>query len=97
VTWLRAAGTTSELSVHIQPGAAHSEVVGEHGEALKIRLHARPVEGAANLALIGFLAERLGIARTAVTILRGEKSRRKTVRVDMASDAVERSLIGRQV
>ena len=94
MTWLRAAGNVSELAVHIQPGAAHSAIVGEHGEALKIRIHARAVEGAANAELIGFLAGRLGIARGAVTILRGEKSRRKTVSVDMTSTEIERLLVG---
>lgn len=94
MSWLRAVEAGCELAVHIQPGASKSEVAGEHGEALKIRIHARPVEGAANAALMEFLAARLGIARGAVTIVRGEKSRQKTVRVQMAAVDVERLLVG---
>jgi uncharacterized protein (TIGR00251 family) len=94
VSWLRAAPAGCDLAIHIQPGASRSEVAGEHGQALKIRIHARPVEGAANEALIGFLAGRLGIARGAVTIVRGEKSRQKTVRVMLAAADVERLLVG---
>jgi hypothetical protein len=68
-----------EIEIHAQPGASRSEIAGLHGDALKVRLRARAVEGAANAALVEFLAERLGLPRAAVTIQRGEKSRRKTV------------------
>jgi uncharacterized protein (TIGR00251 family) len=68
-------------------------VVGLHGEALKIRVAAPPVEGRANEALIGFLAERLGVPRGSVVIAKGENSRAKLVHV--ASPAPDpRSLLG---
>ena len=74
----------SELAVAIQvlPRASHDAVVGERQGAIAIRLRAPPVEGAANQALRRFLAERLGVAPSAVRLLRGERSRRKWIAVE---------------
>jgi uncharacterized protein (TIGR00251 family) len=82
VTWLVADGEGVTLRLHIQPGAKKTEVVGLHGEALKIRLAAPPVNGKANARLIAFLADRLGVARAAISLLSGESSRAKRVHVD---------------
>lgn len=85
--WLkRAADGSLLLTLHIQPGAKKSEIAGEHGDALKIRLAAPPVDGKANAALLAFIAERLGIARSAVTLKSGQTSRRKVVAVAAAAD-----------
>lgn len=81
MSWLRAEAQGVTLTLHIQPGAKKTEVAGEHGEALKIRLHAPPVEGQANALLIAFLARRLGVPKTAVTLISGATSRAKRVRV----------------
>jgi len=67
--------------VHVQPGAKRTEVAGLHGERLKIRIAAPAVDGRANAALEAFLAAALGIARAAVTVSRGERSRQKTVAI----------------
>jgi len=83
------------LNVHIQPGASNSEIAGLHGDAIKIRIQARPVDGAANIALTEFVATCLGVPRKAVKILRGEKSRQKTVWVAVQADEVERRLMGK--
>ena len=69
------------LHIHVQPRAKRTEVVGRHGDAIKIRLAAPPVDGAANEALIEFLAERLGVAKHAVTIVAGETGRSKRVAI----------------
>ena len=69
------------LQVHVQPGAARTEVAGLHGDCLKIRLAARPIDGEANACLVGFLAEVLGVAKRAVSIDSGAASRRKRVSV----------------
>ena len=69
------------IRLHIQPRASRTEVAGLHGDALKLRIAAPPVDGEANDAVIRFLAERLGVPRSAVTLERGTSSRAKTVRV----------------
>jgi len=73
------------LAVHVQPRASRTEIAGTHGSALKVRLHAPPVDGAANDALVDFLASELGIARRAVTIVSGHSSRGKIVQLDGVS------------
>ncbi|MBI5783884.1 MAG: YggU family protein [Rhodocyclales bacterium] len=79
--WLRVSGGDVVLSLHIQPGAKRTEVAGVHGEALKVRLGAPPVDGKANDALIAFLAERLGVPKARVVLEAGQSSRSKRVRV----------------
>lgn len=87
VPWLRTAGADVVLSLHIQPGAKKTEVAGPHGDALKVRLGAPPVDGKANEALIAYLAERLGLPKSRVILEAGQTSRAKRVRiVNAASD-----------
>ena len=69
------------LTLHVQPGAKRTEVTGLHGDALKIRLAALPAEGAANVALLEFLAEVFGVPQRHVTLKRGFTSRRKIVEI----------------
>ncbi|HEX7055050.1 MAG TPA: DUF167 domain-containing protein [Burkholderiales bacterium] len=70
------------LEVHVQPGARKSEFAGQHGGRVKIRLAAPAVENRANEALIEFLAEHYGVARRAVRIAAGLKSRDKRVVIE---------------
>jgi uncharacterized protein len=70
------------LAIKAIPNAARSEVVGWLGDALKVKIQAPPVEGRANEALCDFLASTLGLHRRAVTVLRGDTSRQKVVRID---------------
>lgn len=65
------------LTVHVQPNAARTECVGVHGDAMKIRVAARPVDGAANEELIRFLAEQCGVPRANIHIRAGREARRK--------------------
>ncbi len=69
------------LTLHIQPGAKKTELAGLHGDALKIRLAAPPVDGKANEALLKFIAETLGMAKTAITLKSGHTSRRKVLEI----------------
>ena len=67
------------LTVHIQPKASTTECVGIHGDAIKIRVAAPPIDGAANDELIRFLARRLSIPASAVQIKSGAGGRHKRV------------------
>lgn len=79
--WRREDGGAVVLTLHVQPGASRTEVAGMHGDALKVRLAAPPVEGRANDALRRYLADAFGVPMRNVVIERGETSRRKVVRV----------------
>lgn len=74
-------GDAIRINVYVQPRASRTEVVGEHGDALKLRVAAPPVEGAANLEVRRFLARLLGVAPSAVAVVSGESGRRKIVEV----------------
>lgn len=67
------------LLLHVQPGAAATAVAGWHDGRVRIRLAAKPVEGAANDALVRFLAQACRVPRTRVTVAAGHRGRRKTV------------------
>lgn len=94
ISWLqREASGCLVLSLHIQPGARKTEIVGLHGQALKIRLSAPPVDGKANACLIEFLAEQLDLPRTRVELVSGAASRLKRLRVTGASEQAVARLI----
>jgi uncharacterized protein (TIGR00251 family) len=84
---------TARFVVHVQPRASRTGISGTHGDAIRVRLQAPPVDGAANEALVAFLAESLGVPRARVRIASGTTARRKTVEVDGVSRAdIERLL-----
>ncbi len=92
--WLRreAAGCLT-LSLHIQPGAKKTEIAGLHGNTLKIRLAAPPVDGKANECLVAFLAKELEVPQAQVELASGATSRRKRLRIIGASaEAIARFL-----
>lgn len=67
------------LFCHLQPNTSRSAFAGLHGERLKIRIQAPPVDGKANAELIRFLAKQFGVPKAQVVITQGENSRQKTV------------------
>jgi uncharacterized protein len=69
------------LALHVQPGAKRTEAAGTHGDSLKFRLAAPPVDGKANAELVRFLADAFDVPQRQVTIVRGETSRQKSVRI----------------
>ncbi|MCP3104998.1 DUF167 domain-containing protein [Myxococcus sp. K15C18031901] len=79
--WLKPLPDGVELAVLVQPRASRTRVVGEHDGLLKIQLAAPPVDGEANAALVEFLARQLGLSRRDVTLVAGDASRRKRVRL----------------
>ena len=83
------------IRVHVIPNAKIDKVVGEHGDAIKIKLRAPAVEGKANTALRRFLAEKLSIPQRAIALEQGEKSRDKVIRIDGLSEVgIRRGLLG---
>lgn len=69
------------IKIFVSPRSSANKVVGEHNGAIKIALTAPPVEGAANKALVEFLAKVLKVPRSSVSLVSGETSRQKTVKV----------------
>ena len=85
-------GAAVRVGVHVQPRASRSEIVGLHGAALKVRLQAPPVDGAANDALVTLLADRLGVPRRSVHVVAGTTSRAETVEIEGTTEEAVRAL-----
>jgi len=79
--WCQWQGADLVLIVRLQPRAAKNEWIGPHGGAIKIRLTAPPVDGKANQALIEFIADLFGVAKSQVELLSGTTGRDKRVRI----------------
>jgi hypothetical protein len=92
--WLRALPDGVLLRVQVGPGAKRAGVVGPHGDALRVRVRARPVEGAANRELLALLADLLGVRPSALTIEDGEHGKRKHVRIRALTVDDVRSRLG---
>jgi len=69
------------LKLRIVPNAKRNEVVGEHGDAVKIKIAAPALEGKANEALLDFIAEKLRVHRRDIALIAGEKSRDKLIEI----------------
>ncbi|HKH17347.1 MAG TPA: DUF167 domain-containing protein [Solirubrobacteraceae bacterium] len=81
------------MAVRLQPRAPRTEVVGERAGAVVVRVTAPPVDGKANAALCAFVAERAGVARTRVQVVRGAASRDKVLRVEGVEPAALRAAL----
>ena len=81
MAWFRWDGEDLVLDCHLQPKASKDEFAGLHGERLKIRLTAPPVEGKANAHLLAFLGKAFGVAKSLVALESGELNRQKRVRI----------------
>jgi uncharacterized protein (TIGR00251 family) len=81
------------LEVHVVPRASKTAVVGLHDGRLKVALEAPPVDGAANAALLRFIADLLALRLRDVTVLRGEKGRQKTLAIRGSDQASVRALL----
>jgi uncharacterized protein len=93
--WCREEGDGLVLQLHVQPGAKRTEIAGVHGEGaqarLKVRVAAPPADGKANAELLCFLAAAFGVPLRAVTLLRGETSRQKSVRIARPAQRPDRA------
>ena len=84
----------SLVALRVQPRASADAVVGEREGVIAIRLKAPPVDGQANAALLRFLARKLGVAPTAVQLVRGATGRQKWIRVaGLSAEAVRAALL----
>ena len=79
--WCHANAEGVVLDLYVQPNARVTEAVGEHDGALKIRLHAPPIDGRANEALLAGVATRLSLARRQIVLKSGQSSRRKRIQI----------------
>lgn len=94
--WCSAISKGVRVIVQITPNAKKSEVIGVHDDALKLRLRAQPIEGKANEALTRYLADRLDVPKSAVTITHGHTNKRKIIEISTATLTVDdvRRLLG---
>jgi uncharacterized protein (TIGR00251 family) len=69
------------LDVHVQPRASRDEIAGLHGERLKIRISAPPLNDAANQYLCQWLSKQCGVAKTRVSVISGARARDKRIRI----------------
>jgi uncharacterized protein len=81
------------FTVRVVPRSSKSGIVGEHHGAIKVKLKAPPVDGAANDELISLLAKELGVSRSEVEITSGQASRTKRVRIGNANTSRIRSIL----
>ncbi|MGD9702060.1 MAG: DUF167 domain-containing protein [Acidimicrobiia bacterium] len=85
------------LDIRVQPGAGRTAVVGRHGDELKLRVGAPPVEGRANEAVLAFLADAFDLRKAAVTLVSGPTSRSKRIRLDGVDEATATTVVDRLI
>jgi uncharacterized protein (TIGR00251 family) len=83
------------VHIHVQPRAGTTEITGRHGDALRIRVAAPPVDGRATTAALRALADALSVPASAVHLLSGDRSRLKRVKVDGIDEAGARARLAR--
>ena len=91
---IASSGTGIVLLLHVQPGAARTELAGRHGDAMKLRVHAPPVDGAANDEVEAFLAKQLQVPRSAIRLVSGASSRRKRIEIRGIAPEEARTRLG---
>jgi uncharacterized protein (TIGR00251 family) len=85
---------TITLKIHLLPRASRDEICGLHGDAIKVKVTAPPIEGKANKALQRFIAEKLNLASSQVEIMAGRRSREKILRISGISRAAMEKALG---
>jgi uncharacterized protein (TIGR00251 family) len=94
MSWISQSSKGVILAIHATPRASASRIEGLHGDSVKIRLQAPPVDGKANEALIHCLSEKLGIAARDIVLLSGETGRRKRILIHDLSASVTAERLG---
>jgi len=94
MSWITESNDGVILAIHATPRASKSQVQGLHGDALKVRLQAPPVDGKANEALVEFLAGTLGIAHRQISLVSGQTSRQKRIAIrGLTAGAISKALL----
>jgi len=88
VTWYSEDATAVKLRVRVVPRASRSEIIGVHDDVLRVRLAAPPVDGAANRELLKLIAKRFKVPASAVSLVAGNNSKNKVVRIENPSREV---------
>jgi uncharacterized protein (TIGR00251 family) len=83
------------FKVRVQPRASRTEITGEHNGAIKLRVAAPPVDGAANEECRRFIAKRVGVAGSSVEIVAGHSAREKVIRIHSVNERQVREALGR--
>lgn len=92
--WLEPRDSCVLIRVRVQPRASRTEIAGQHGDAIRIRITAPPVDGEANAELTRFLAKTLAVTRSAIRIRSGGSGRTKLIEVDgISADSVRARLL----
>lgn len=86
----------STLRLHVTPRGSKNQIIGWREGVLCVKLTAPPVEGAANTAVVKFIADALGVRKSQVELVSGEKSREKTLRITGLAEDDIRSRLGRK-
>ena len=81
---------SAHIAVRLQPRASRDAIVGMRDGVLAVRVSAPPVDGRANQAVCRLIARAVGVGRTSVSVVRGERSRDKIVRVDGVDEETAR-------
>jgi uncharacterized protein len=85
----------AQISIRLQPRAKREEVVGARGDVIVVRVTAPPVDGRANAALCRLIARSVRVSSSRVTVVRGQTSREKVVRVEgVTQDVLRSALLG---
>ena len=92
--WYRIKDERLTLTLHVQPGAKRTGVIGLHGDALKIRVAAAAVEGQANTRLLEFLRQVFEVPASRIALRQGEHARRKVVEIQGSQIPPETLLTG---
>jgi uncharacterized protein (TIGR00251 family) len=83
--WIAVRGDSLRIRLHVQPRASRTEVAGVHGDALRVRVAAPPVEGEANQELLRFLAKKLRLPKSDLQLVHGESGRTKVIEIRNAT------------
>ncbi len=91
--WIKFNDNSIDIRIYVQPRSSKNEIAGIHGDAIKIKITSPPVDGAANSLLIKFLSKKLGVSKSSISLVSGDKSRKKVVNIEGLTKDIAESLL----